>query len=45
MLMFILNFLIDVVHCAVKAKTNTDYANKFNKISKRRDKKNNHCNC
>ena len=31
--------LIEVAHCAVKDKTNTYYANKFNKISKRRGKK------
>ena len=32
-------YLIEVAHCAVKDKTNTYYANKFNKISKRRGKK------
>ena len=32
-------FLVEVAHCAVKDKTNTYYANKFNKISKRRGKK------
>ena len=31
--------LVEVAHCAVKDKTNTYYANKFNKISKRRGKK------
>jgi len=31
--------LVEVVHCAVKDKTDTYYANKFNKISKRRGKK------
>ena len=31
--------LIEVAHSAVKDKTNTYYANKFNKISKRRGKK------
>ena len=31
--------LVEVAHCAVKDKTNTYYANKFNKISKHRDKK------
>ena len=31
--------LVQVAHCAVKDKTNTYYANKFNKISKRRGKK------
>ena len=31
--------LIEVAHCAVKDKNNTYYANKFNKISKRRGKK------
>lgn len=31
--------LVEVAHCAVKDKTNTYYANKFNKISKRRSKK------
>ena len=32
-------YLVEVAHCAVKDKTNTYYANKFNKISKRRGKK------
>ena len=32
-------YLIEVAHCTVKDKTNTYYANKFNKISKRRGKK------
>ena len=31
--------LVEVAHCAVKDKANTYYANKFNKISKRRGKK------
>ena len=31
--------LVEVAHCAVKNKTKTYYANKFNKISKRRGKK------
>ena len=31
--------LVEVAHCAVRDKTNTYYANKFNKISKRRGKK------
>jgi len=31
--------LVEVAHCAVKDKTNTYYADKFNKISKRRGKK------
>lgn len=31
--------LVEVAHCAVKDKTDTYYANKFNKISKRRGKK------
>lgn len=31
--------LVEVVHCAIKDKTNTYYADKFNKISKRRGKK------
>ena len=31
--------LIEVAHCAVKDKSNTYYADKFNKISKRRGKK------
>ena len=31
--------LVEVAHCAVKDKTKTYYANKFNKISKRRGKK------
>lgn len=31
--------LVEVAHCAVKDKTNTYYANKFNKIFKRRGKK------
>ncbi len=31
--------LVEVAHCAVKDKINTYYANKFNKISKRRGKK------
>ena len=31
--------LVEVAHSAVKDKTNTYYANKFNKISKRRGKK------
>ena len=31
--------LVEVTHCAVKDKTNTYYANKFEKISKRRGKK------
>lgn len=31
--------LVEVAHCAVKDKSNTYYANKFNKISKRRGKK------
>ena len=31
--------LVEVAHCAVKDKTNSYYANKFNKISKRRGKK------
>ena len=31
--------LVEVAHCAIKDKTNTYYANKFNKISKRRGKK------
>lgn len=31
--------LVEVAHCAVKDKTNTYYANKFEKISKRRGKK------
>ena len=31
--------LVEVAHCAVQDKTNTYYANKFNKISKRRGKK------
>lgn len=31
--------LVEVAHCAVKDKTNTYYANKFNNISKRRGKK------
>jgi len=31
--------LVEVAHCAVKDKTNPYYANKFNKISKRRGKK------
>ena len=31
--------LVEVAHCAVNDKTNTYYANKFNKISKRRGKK------
>lgn len=31
--------LVEVAHCAVKDKTNTYYANKFNKILKRRGKK------
>ena len=31
--------LVEVAHCAVKDKTYTYYANKFNKISKRRGKK------
>ena len=31
--------LVEVAHCAVKDKTNIYYANKFNKISKRRGKK------
>ena len=31
--------LVEVAHCAVKDKTNTYYANKFNKISKQRGKK------
>ena len=31
--------LVEVAHCAVKDKTNTYYANKFNKISKRRGQK------
>lgn len=31
--------LVEVAHCAVKDKNNTYYANKFNKISKRRGKK------
>ena len=31
--------LVEVAHCAVKDKTNTYYANKFKKISKRRGKK------
>ncbi len=32
-------YLVEVAHCAVKDKTNTYYADKFNKISKRRGKK------
>ena len=32
-------YLVEVAHCAVKDKTNSYYANKFNKISKRRGKK------
>ena len=32
-------YLVEVAHCAVKDKTNTYYANRFNKISKRRGKK------
>lgn len=31
--------LVEVAHCAVKDKTNSYYADKFNKISKRRGKK------
>lgn len=31
--------LVEVAHCAVKDKTNSYYADKFNKISKRREKK------
>ena len=31
--------LVEVAHCAVKDKSNSYYANKFNKISKRRGKK------
>ena len=31
--------LVEVAHCAVKDKSNTYYADKFNKISKRRGKK------
>ena len=31
--------LVEVAHCVVKDKTNTYYADKFNKISKRRGKK------
>ena len=31
--------LVEVAHCAVKDKSNTYYANKFNKISKRHSKK------
>lgn len=31
--------LVEVAHCAIKDKTNTYYASKFNKISKRRGKK------
>ena len=31
--------LVEVAHCAIKDKSNTYYANKFNKISKRRGKK------
>lgn len=31
--------LVEVAHCAVKDKTNTYYAEKYNKISKRRGKK------
>lgn len=32
-------YLVEVAHCAVKDTTNAYYANKFNKISKRRGKK------
>ena len=32
-------YLVEVAHCAVRDKTDTYYANKFNKISKRRGKK------
>ena len=32
-------YLVEVAHCTVKDKTNTYYADKFNKISKRRGKK------
>lgn len=32
-------YLVEVAHCAVKDKTNTYYAKKFEKISKRRGKK------
>lgn len=31
--------LVEVVHCSVKDKTNTYYAKKFKKLSKRRGKK------
>ena len=31
--------LVEVAHCAIKDKTNTYYAEKYNKISKRRGKK------